>query len=115
MKKSIFKTFTDKSALDSKRGRYSVGGTTDIFSNRLGWWEKDLSLLEHALDDIQYLITKPVEFKPSLVAFDVYNTTALEWLVLMYNNIVDINEEFIAGKTIQLPSAQRALWQLTIK
>jgi hypothetical protein len=113
--KSAFKPYTNKSALDNKRGRYYVGGDTDVFANRLGWWERDLTILVHAVDDLQYLITKPVEFKPNLVSFDVYKTTALEWLVLLYNNIVDVNEEFTAGTTIQLPSPARALWQLTVK
>lgn len=101
--------------MNNKRGRYYVGGDTDIFANRLGWWERDLSILEHAIDDVQYLITKAVEFKPNLVSQDVYATTQLEWLVLLYNNIVDINEEFIAGRTIQLPSPTRAMWQIAIK
>lgn len=111
----MFKTYPNKSALDSKRGRYLTGGTTDVFTNRLGWWERDLTILETALDDVTYLITKEQEFRPSLVSYDVYKTTELEWLVLMYNNIVDINEEFIAGKYLQLPSPIRALYQIAIK
>jgi hypothetical protein len=101
--------------MDSKRGRYLVGGDTDVFANRLGWYERDLSILERQLDDVTYLITKDREFKPSLVSYDVYKTTELEWLVLMYNNIVDINEEFVTGKYLQLPSYSRALYQIAIK
>ena len=111
----MFKPYTNKSSLDSKRGRYLTGGITDIFSNRLGWWERNIDDLTRALDDVTYVITKDREFKPSLVAFDVYNTTELEWLVLMYNNIVDINEEFIVGRYLQLPSPARALYQIAIK
>lgn len=111
----MFKTYQNKSALDSKRGRYLTGGTTDTFSNRLGWWERDLDILTRALDDVKYLITKDREFKADLISYDVYNTTELEWLVLMYNNIVDINEELITGKYLELPSPARALYQIAIK
>lgn len=111
----MFKLYPNKSSIDVKRGRYNVGGTTDIFSNRLGWWERDLDILERKIDDVTYLITKDREFKPSLVAYDVYKTTELEWLVLLYNNIIDINEEFIAGKYLELPSPARAMYQIAIK
>jgi hypothetical protein len=112
----MFKIYPNKSAMNSKRGRYLTGGDTDIFSNRLGWWERDLTILTRALDDVTYLITKDKEFKPSLVAYEVYNTTELEWLVLMYNNIVDINEEFVTGKYLTSYQAHsRALYQIAIK
>lgn len=90
---------------ESNNGRYVQGGLTDRFRNRLGWWER--FPLERQTDDIRVTITKDTEGRPDLVAFRIYKKATLMWLVLQYNNIVDINTEFVAGKTIVLPTPRR--------
>lgn len=89
-----------------KTGRYTQGGLTDRFNRRLGWWER--FPMDRATSDIQFVITKQYEFRPDLVAYAIYEKATLAWLVLQYNNIVDINTEFVTGKILTLPTPQRA-------
>lgn len=48
------------------------------------------------------VITKGVEYRPDLVAFDVYGSQNLWWKIMEVNKIYDVIE-FTAGKTIMLP------------
>jgi len=91
---------------DIKTGRYTQGGLVDRYRRRLGWWER--YPMDLATDDFSFTITKQFEKRPDLVAYTVYEKATLAWLVLQYNNIVDINTEFVAGKVLRLPSAARA-------
>jgi len=93
-------------ATEIKTGRYSQGGLTDRFNRRLGWWER--VPLERATSDISFVITKQFEGRPDLVSAVVYEKDTLAWLVLQYNNIVDINTEFVTGKVLTLPTPERA-------
>lgn len=90
---------------DQRNSRYVQGGSTDIFKNRLGWWERNIYI--NRTSDIDYEITQKFHLRPDLVAKQLYGTTALMWLVLQYSNIVDINTEFVAGKIIKLPAPER--------
>lgn len=94
----------------STSGRYTQGGLTDRYRNRLGWWER--FPLGRQNDDIRFTITPQYNGRPDLVAYRIYKKATLAWLVLQYNNIVDINTEFVTGKTIFLPTPRRA--QVTI-
>jgi hypothetical protein len=90
---------------DNNNGRYVQGGLTDRFQNRLGWWER--FPIKRQTDDIRFTLSKETEGRPDLVAHRVYKKATLMWLVLQYNNIVDINTEFVSGKTIVLPTPRR--------
>lgn len=48
------------------------------------------------------LINKGVEYRPDLVAYDIYGAAELWWKILEANNIKDIFD-FKAGRTIILP------------
>ena len=90
---------------ESNSGRYTQGGLVDRFNNRLGWWER--FPITRSTDDIRIVVTKQFEGRPDLVAFRVYKQVTLAWLVLQYNNIVDVNTEFVPGKVLTLPTPQR--------
>ena len=92
-------------AVNNANGRYVQGGLTDSYRNRLGWWER--FPLEKQTDDLVVTITKDNEGRPDLVSFMIYKRANLMWLVLQYNNIVDINTEFVVGKRLVLPTPQR--------
>lgn len=92
-------------SVEVNNGRFVQGGLTDVYNNRLGWWER--FPLERATDDIRFTITREFQFRPDLLAFRLYQKATLMWLVLQYNNIVDINTEFVVGKTLYLPTARR--------
>lgn len=48
------------------------------------------------------VITKGLEFRPDLVAFDFLGTQNLWWRIMEINKIYDI-ADFVAGRTIMLP------------
>ncbi len=96
---------TKFSSTSRTKSRYSVGGVPEIFNNRLGWWER--TIYTKSDDDIKFTITPRFSQRPDLIAYNVYQDTELEWLVLQYNNIVDVQEELSIGKVISLPSYSR--------
>ena len=102
-------------SLDNAKGRYTQGGETEAFDQRLGWWERDLETLRQADDDLFIVIQPQYNKRPDLLAADFYGSTLLMWMVLQFNNIVDINEEFITGKEIRMPSTQRVLFDFLNK
>jgi hypothetical protein len=110
---SGFKLYTDKSSLDRKYSRMVLGGTVDQLDNGtvLGWWEKK-EFPRDQVDDVKFIITLPYEKRPDKISYYMYGREDLAWLVLQYNNIVDINEELISGVTLTLPSYQRTLYSL---
>jgi len=104
---TLFKLYTDKSSLLKKNSRYVQGGTTEILASGLGWWEKREDIPVDQLDDIPFSITSNYARRPDKIAFDIYGRSDLTWLVLEYNNIVDLNTELVAGVIIKLPSVLR--------
>ena len=85
--------------------RYIKGGTTAIYKDRLGWWER--TVFEKSVDDVQLVIGPKYHQKPHLVAYDIYNRVDLMWFILQYNNIIDVTTEFVEGVTITLPLPRR--------
>lgn len=49
------------------------------------------------------LITKPIEYRPDYVSYEVYGIPNFWWKILEVNKMYDI-WDFKAGKTIMLPS-----------
>lgn len=95
------------SSLDNKRTRYTQGGTTEQFSNRLGWWER--KIIPRSNTDIQYVVSGEVAGRPDLIAKQVYGSDQYMWLVLQFNTILDDRAELIEGAVIYLPSPDRIL------
>ena len=93
--------------------RYVQGGTADKYSNRVGWWERVTFTKQD--DDILYQIKDYQSKRPDLVAKEVYGQVKLTWLVLQYNNIVDIETEFLAGKELRLPTQRRVITEITTR
>jgi hypothetical protein len=94
-------------------GRYVQGGTVEQLRNRLGWWER--RFYAPSVTDIQFTITSRYARRPDLLAFDVYGQATLQWVILLYNNIVDINLEFRAGQSILLPTRERVQTEFLTK
>jgi hypothetical protein len=95
------------------QGRYVQGGSVEAFPRRIGWWER--KIFEHDVSDIMFEIIPKYNKRPDLLAFDMYGSVRLQWLVLQYNTIVDINEEFITGKTIRLPLKTRVYAEMLVR
>lgn len=110
-KNNRFKLFKDKTSLAKRNSRMLNGGTTEIKGNKLGWWERR-DLRKDTSTDIRIKIPEIFSGRPDLLAFRVYKRPNLFWLILQYNNIVDLEEEFVTGKEIVLPSVDRTLSSL---
>lgn len=106
-----FRLFDNKTSLAKRFSRMLTGGTTETKGNKLGWWERG-EIEKDVFTDRVFKLRVEHEGRPDLVAFEVYNNTRLTWLVLQYNNIVDIEEEFVPGRTITLPSPSRVFSQI---
>jgi len=90
---------------EQQHSRYVQGGETDRFSNRLGWWER--RVIPHDDNDYRITIARFEEGRPDLISHGAYGTAKYAWLVLQYNNIVDLNTELTAGTETLLPDEAR--------
>ena len=102
-----------KSSTEERYGRYVQGGESDVYSNRIGWWERET--IPTAEDDQQITISSRYALRPDLLAYDLYGRASLAWVVLQFNNILDINTEFVRGKTISVPSYERVFFDIVTK
>lgn len=94
-------------------GRYIQGGAVESYPERIGWWER--KVMEPSNTDVEFTLTTKYNKRPDLLAFDMYGSSRLMWLVLQFNSIVDINVEFVTGKTIRLPLSSRVFTDLLSK
>ena len=104
-------TSNRSSSKNQPAGRYSKGGTTEEFENRLGFWNR--KILTQDASDTVITITPKYHNRPDLLAHDAYGRSTYAWVILQYNNILDPVTEFVVGASISLPSAQRILHQFT--
>lgn len=95
----------------NSRSRYQSGGYTDRYAKRLGWWERVI-FTPHR-EDVEYTIESRYNIRPDLLAYDVYGSPRFTWAILQFNNILDINTEFVTGRIIKLPTPQRMKTELT--
>lgn len=96
------------SSLQNSKSRYTQGGTTDRTADvkMLGWWERT-ALPADPLTDTEYTIPPGFDRRPDLIASYWLGQPRHTWVLLMYNNTVDINEEFRSGQIITLPNPER--------
>ena len=87
------------------QSRYTQGGLSDRYQKRIGWWDR--YNIKKDDSDFRYTVTPRTVGRPDLIAHDVYQNSALGWLILQYNNIVDINTELTVGKLLFMPSPRR--------
>ena len=61
--------------------------------------------IPYETDDVQFTITSQYEFRPDLLAFDLYKDVGLWWVFSVRNKdvIKDPIYDFLAGQTIYLP------------
>lgn len=102
--KTTYKLYRNKTSLKKRFSRLLQGGITEQLQKRLGWWEKDSTFVQERVDDITFTITPQTAARPDLISFSIYGTSMYDWIVLQYNNIVDIQEELVVGKTVRAPS-----------
>lgn len=98
-----YKLYKNKSSLQQRNSRMLQGGDADIIGKKIGWWERKLSspnVNQYFLVELDITTNK----RPDLLSTQYYDTPAYDWIILQYNNIVDITEEFVIGKEIKMPT-----------
>jgi hypothetical protein len=93
-----------------RMSRYNTGGTPTINGNNIGWWERAIFPTDPS--DVPLTLGRKYAMRPDLVAFDMYGKSSLQWFILQYNTISDVNVEFVEGTTIMLPTSDRLFTSL---
>jgi len=101
------------SSVENRNSRLVQGGTTDIYNNRLGWWEK--RTLPQQENDFLLVVLEHEAGRPDLISNRVYGKATFAWLVLQYNSIVDPVTELVAGVAIRLPTQSRLILDIITK
>lgn len=94
-----------KNSTFNQNGRYVVGGTTEVSSTSIKWWEK--RSLEKDSTDVFYTIEKKFEGRADLIAFAFYGDDSLWWLVCQYNSILNPIDEIVEGIILRIPNPSR--------
>ncbi len=94
-------------------GRYNKGGTTAANGSNIGWWQR--TVFPTSADDMVFNLPQKYEGAPDLLSYDVYGTDLLGWFVMQYNNLIDVENEFVTDVTIRLPTKSRLMSQLLSK
>lgn len=92
-------------SINQRDGRYTQGGITDSFPNRLGWWERRTIPKDDS--DIYLIVSKRGEGRPDLISDQIYGSAYYAWFIMQYNSIVDPVEELVTGKKLRLPIPSR--------
>jgi len=93
----------------SGKTRYAYGGGVEDFGNRLGWWER--IIFPKDLSDITLKITPKYAKRPDVIAYDMYGSSTLMWVVLQYNNIIAV-DELTEGLMLSLPTKTRLFTEI---
>jgi len=91
-------------------GRYAIGGKVSYVGGKHGWWER--TIFARSDTDVPFTITPKYAGCPDKLAKDVYGKELLMWFILQYNNIIDVNTEFVTGAEIMLPTVGRVFTEL---
>lgn len=90
--------------------RYNKGGVSNIIGSRIGWWDR-IVFSKSPTDTILTLDSK-YHKRPDKLAYDLYGKATYMWVILQYNNILDVTTEFVSGATITVPSKTRLTQEL---
>ena len=90
---------------EQQYSRYVQGGLTDRYNNRLGWWER--REIEQRNNDAVAIVQPWEAGRPDLIAYRSFGKARFAWVILQYNNIVDINTEIVPGAELRIPNDLR--------
>ena len=93
------------SSVYTKNSRYTNGGTTEVDGKFLEWWDRNVFPSDPT--DVTYQLERKYEGRPDKLASVFYGDSSLWWIILQDNNILDINDEFVSGKVLIMPSNDR--------
>ena len=107
----MYKFYPNKSSVLKNDTRYNSGGFSEISPLKVQWWERKLFEKEE-FSDRKFTITAQYKFRPDLLSQLFFRRPDLGWVILQYNNIVDLMEELDVGKEIVVPATSRVLGTL---
>jgi hypothetical protein len=87
--------------------RYTGGGVTEVNSQTLEWWERNLYVSDPS--DTAYVVEKRFEGRLDLITAIFLGSQNVRywWVVAMLNNILDPFAEVVEGQIIYIPSTER--------
>jgi len=103
----------NNNATESRNSRYVQGGLTDIYNNRLGWWEK--RVLTKDFGNFTFEVLEHEQARPDLISQRLYGKPIYAWLILQYNNIADPETELVIGAIFDAPTQQRLIMDINTK
>lgn len=101
----------EKNSTLLRKSRYVSGGTTEVNSRALEWWER-LNLVP-ASDDVVYVVEKSMVGRLDLISALFLDEPRHWWIIAMLNNILDPALEVKEGIILRVPSRQRVQTILT--
>eukprot|EP00920_Eleutheroschizon_duboscqi_P044210 GHVT01105460.1.p1 GENE.GHVT01105460.1~~GHVT01105460.1.p1 ORF type:complete len:130 (-),score=1.13 GHVT01105460.1:324-713(-) len=107
----MFKQYSNKSSVLKFDTRYTCGGYSEISPLKIKWWERKIFKKEE-FSDRKFVITSAYKYRPDLISQLFFGRPDLGWIILQYNDIVDIIEELDVNKTITIPSSFRTMTTL---
>lgn len=88
-----------------RKTRYVSGGVTEVSTNRLEWWERNVFTSDD--NDGLYTIDQITAGRLDLIAAMFLGESRLWWVLAQYNSILDPFAEIVPGAKIFIPSADR--------
>lgn len=110
----MVKEYQHKSSVLKRKSRYVQGGKTELKRKRLGWWERNIDIPKNDVTDILVPISGKYVNRPDLISFDYYGDATLVWIILQYNDIIDVKEELTIGTEITIPSRDRVYYEIMV-
>lgn len=99
----MFKKYANKSSLNRKKSRIVQGGSATFDGSKIGWIERRSINSSNDPNETNYIITVENVNRIDKLAQFYYGSVELEWVILQYNDIVDISDLMI-GDVIKIPS-----------
>lgn len=93
------------STFNSTTGRYVLGGTTEVSSWALEWWNRVELVTDPS--DLIYYVEKVYEGRPRRLGMLFYGDEELWWVICQYNGIIDPITELVEGKRLVVPLIER--------
>ncbi len=101
----------EKNSTLVRSSRYVSGGTTEVNSRALEWWERKVLAIND--DDSSYVVEKRFEGRLDLIAALYLNEPRYWWIVAQYNNVLDPVAEITEGVILYIPTIDRVKTMLS--
>ena len=101
------------STYNTKSGRYTLGGTTEVSAAGIEWWNRNDISFDGS--DLIYYIEKKYENKPHLLGYVFYGDSLLWSVICQVNGIIDPLTELVEGKLLRIPTLDRVKAEIFTK